>query len=143
MFICNECGRVTQESDAEFCHYCGSDKGTDVEPAMMPQGYEPISANGGGVIYADKSKLRRIPIALMLAFIPGLFDIFGLGHLVIGRWVKAIAFLALSGGFYYLRFMSGWDMLIPYLSVISIAIFVVQMVDLYNGFKRMLNDSVL
>ena len=143
MFICNECGRVTEDDGAEFCHFCGSDKGTTATPTMMPEGYEAVPIKAGGVVYADRSKLRRIPIALLLAFIPGLFDIFGLGHFVIGRWVKGAGFLALSGGHYYLKYMSGWDMLAPYLFVISLAIFVVQMVDLYNGFKKMLNDSVL
>ena len=143
MFICEECGRVTENPDADFCYHCGSDGGSRATQQMMPQGYQPVNVKGGGVVYADRNKLRRIPLSLLLALVPGLFDIFGLGHLIIGRWFRGAFFLALSGGYYYLRYMSGWEMLQPYLFVISLAIFVLQMVDLYNCYKVYLNDSVL
>ena len=143
MFICNECGRVTESSEADFCYHCGSSNGTMGSQNIVPEGFQPVMANGGGVIYADRSKLRRVPLALLLAFVPGLFDIFGLGHFVIGRWVRGSMFLASSAVYYYLRYMSGWDMLAPYLTIFSLALFVIQMVDLYNGFKKVLNESIL
>ena len=143
MFICTECGRVTDSPDAEFCYHCGSDKGTIGTHNIVPEGYQPIQANGGGVIYADRTKLRRVPLALLLAFVPGLFDIFGLGHFVIGKWGRGLGFLALSGGYYYVKYMSGWEMILPYLFVLSLGVFVLQMIDLYGCFKKLLNDSIL
>ena len=143
MFICEECGRVTDSPDADFCYHCGSNKGSTAMQNMIPPSYQPIQANGGGVVYADKSKLRKIPLALILAFVPGLFDIFGLGHFIIGRWARGLGFLAISGGYYYVKYFSGWDMILPYLFVLSLGVFVVQMIDLYNGFKKLLNDSII
>lgn len=143
MFICHECGRVTDSDDAEFCHYCGSSKGSKAAKTSVPEGFQPMAANGGGVIYADKGKLRRIPLALILAFIPGLFDIFGLGHFVVGKWARGLGFLSISAVFIYVSRYSGWDMIHPYLFLISLAIFVVQMVDLYGCFKKILSESVM
>lgn len=153
MFVCSECGRVTNDPDAEFCVFCGSEKGTKTAETNIPEGFQPISNNMGGVVYADAAKLRKIPFALMLALIPGFLDIYGLGHLFIGKWLRGAVFLAASGGIYYTRYAfggyrwtlspSGWEVSLDMvLLILSLVVFVIQLFDLFKCFKETMNESI-
>lgn len=140
---CTECGRVSDDSDNDFCIYCGSKKVVAFEQPQFPNGSQPYINGSGEVVYMDMKEARKMPIALILAFLPGLIDIYGLGHIFIGRWVRGFLFLAASGVILYIRYMSGLDQLQPYMFSISIVLFVIQMLDLHFCFKKMMGGSYL
>ena len=87
MHVCTECGHVSDE-DMEFCPRCGSIKGANIDEEQMPPGFKVVSSPSGTII--TRVDVRRIRLALMLALLPGIVDIFGLGHIVMGKYIRGI-----------------------------------------------------
>ena len=116
--ICNGCGNEIEDG-ADFCYTCGAwaknafvlnDEGTVL--------YSNRCLNCGGDLpreaefcpycgaKADESQIRlrtRSPglsktdvLAILLAVVPGFFNIFGLGQIVQRRWSKAFIFITLT-----------------------------------------------
>lgn len=121
--ICHDCGYEIPE-DMEFCPHCGCmrDKATPVSENGTPIHVCPSC----GTVYGPGDQFcgscgSRIPetpmyaaypaprmrrngvLALVLAFIPGFFNIFGLGHFVMRQWSKGVMFLAISLILFYVN----------------------------------------
>ena len=142
MFICDECGKVTKTPGLCFCPYCGSEKGKKTDDKFVPEGYVPMMSPKG-IMFTNQKRLRKIPIALLLGFIPGLMDVFGLGHLLIGKWFRGLLFLASSAAILYFRYFSEYQVDSMYILVASLLLFMVQLLDLYNCLKDYFNKSVI
>ncbi|MGN1045044.1 MAG: hypothetical protein ACI4Q9_03715 [Candidatus Methanomethylophilaceae archaeon] len=131
MFVCFDCGSST-DSDMGFCPRCGSYNVHAVNDADVKDGRDTVAVAGGKVMIVDKKTVRLTFFALMLAFIPGLMNVFGIGHLVLKKWVKGILYLCSSAAYFYLMYFSGYDLPVLYLTMATLVIFVVQMVDIYK-----------
>ena len=138
MHICTECGRVSDE-DYDFCPHCGSTKGANVDPALIPPQFKVVNSPQGTFIV--KQSMRRIKLALLLSLLPGIFNIFGLGHLVMGRYVKGVAFLACSAFYHYEKYTEYFGLDYWYLFGFCMAVFLVQMLDMFRIIKRELGIS--
>lgn len=146
-FICHDCGYEIP-GDMDFCPRCGCMKGsaTPVDDNGMPTGtcptcgadIEPGAAycrSCGAkapetVSYPPRATSKGMA-ALMLALIPGIFNIFGLGHFVLGRWSRGAMFLAIS---VILLYMNGWQLfttnVVMYL--VSLAVYFYQALDIFR-----------
>ena len=133
MHICTECGRVHQE-DLDFCPHCGSTKGGNVDPALIPPEFRIV--NGPRGPYVAKVDTRRFYIALALALIPGVFDIFGLGHIVMRRYLSGIGFLCCTALAYYERFTHHFGVDSTILFIATLAVLVLQMWDIFRIIRR-------
>lgn len=148
-YICSQCGSVMEDQD-EFCHRCGAAK---VHAYYLNVGDETVCFNCGTKLPADSifcsdcgSLLKQaIPVskdrygivqtvtAMMFAFIPGIFDIFGLGHFILGKWTRGLAFLSCSVAIYLADRYLVLDTTMEYtLVVLCTVLFIVQMLDLYR-----------
>jgi len=116
MKVCQQCGTEVFDGE-EFCYSCGY-IGEPVECT-----HEPM----------DKNKEWA---ALLLALIPGIFDIFGLGQLYLRSYLKAGLFLAssiilyIAGSYYGVK-----DDNIVYMGV-TMAIFMIQAMDVMNTIRH-------
>ena len=86
MHVCTECGRVNDE-DSEFCFHCGSVKGANIDPELIPPQFRIVSNDRGTFIV--RMDVRMVRIALLLALLPGILNIFGLGHLALRKYVSS------------------------------------------------------
>lgn len=145
-YICHDCGNEIPD-DMDFCPRCGGlkEKSTPVDDnSGMPLGVCPKCGAriGFGDSYCGscgaalpqiqilRPKMRKCGgVAMILALIPGFFNIFGLGHLLLKSWSKGFMFIALTLIMFYVNGMS----LMPtslVLSFISVAIYFYQAMDL-------------
>lgn len=116
--ICPECGNEIPE-DSEFCYICGRKKDNtlriDDSGKVVPPGEDVCQACGNELMPDDlfckhckqptqrmrgltfKPKMRKYGwIGILLAAIPGLFGVFGLGHIYFRRWGRAALFLIIT-----------------------------------------------
>jgi hypothetical protein len=80
---------------------------------------------------AGAAEERQHFVALMLAVVPGMFHVFGLGHIFLGRWIKG-AILA-AGGLvllYLFGIYGGNAQYLQWLTAADLAIYTVQFLDL-------------
>jgi len=126
MHICTECGRVCDE-DLDFCPSCGSKKGANVDPSLIPDEFKIRDTPKGRVIVRED--FRRLRISLMLALFPGILDIFGLGHLFTRQYLKGLAFMSVSVFYYAERLTRYFGLSETTLIVISVAVFILQALD--------------
>ena len=133
MHICTECGRVHQE-DLDFCPHCGSTKGGNVDPELIPPEFKIV--NGPKGAYVVRQDVRRIRLALALALIPGVFDIFGLGHLLLGKYFRGLWYLCCSGIVYYERFTGYFGVESTYMFVITLALLIIQLFDIFHVIRK-------
>jgi TM2 domain-containing membrane protein YozV len=116
MKICRQCGTEIFDGE-EFCYSCGN-IGEPVECT-----HEPMN------------KSNRW-IALLLALIPGFFDVFGLGQLYLRSYFKAGLFLTISVVMYFAVPHYGVEKdSITYIGA-TMAIFLVQAMDVMNTIRR-------
>jgi len=78
MAYCDKCGNELQPG-AQFCNKCG--KPFNADPIAPQVEFRPLPDTG-------KSKT----LALLLAIIPGLFGIWGIGQIYLGKLGKGILF---------------------------------------------------
>jgi hypothetical protein len=146
-WICSECGR-TEYGDIGFCTGCG---------ALRADGTEhPVCKNCGSVLAEGTSYCgscsrpvnaygaagdRRHFLALIFAVVPGMFDIFGLGHIFLGKWIRGLALALSSMALMYLKgiYIDNFEYL-KWLAVVSVVIYTVQFLDLM--FSRGLREKV-
>lgn len=133
MHVCTECGRVCDE-DMDFCPACGSTKGANIDPAFIPPEFKVVENPRGKVIV--RVSIVRIRLALMLSLLPGIIDIFGLGHLVMKKYLRAAALMACSAFYYYERFTEYFGIDYWYLIGFTIVVFVLQMLDMFRLIKQ-------
>lgn len=145
--MCSECGKEVPD-DMDFCPYCGSNKGFVV---MGQNGgfsftclscgasYNPGDAYCGscGTALPSTDNLR-VPMptmrkngmaAFLLALIPGLFNVFGLGHLLMRSYARGAMFLVISLVVWYLNDWSIYSSSIL-LMILEVAVFFYQVMDL-------------
>ncbi|MBO4797924.1 MAG: zinc ribbon domain-containing protein [Candidatus Methanomethylophilaceae archaeon] len=143
IYICPECGsRIDENSD--FCCRCGCLKskarvldsgsvsglkcpgcGAEVARGEMFCGNCGSPLNAVSPLNFDKSSA----IAFVLAFVPGLFSVYGLGHLFLREWIRGLMFLSMTGIYWYVVYASGRSLVIE---IISIGIFLYQMMDIFR-----------
>lgn len=120
IFVCSECGKEIPEG-MDFCPFCGRMK--DSALCFDDKGnYVPsVCSNCGAVIEDGASfcikcgaKVQEpvVPVrltlrkngmlALMLGLIFGIFNIYGIGHLVMKKWSRGLMFLAMSAVMFYI-----------------------------------------
>ena len=80
--------------------------------------------------------MKRIYIALALALIPGVLDIFGLGHFVLKKYLSGLAFLSCTILAYYERFTGYFGVDETIMFVATLAVLILQMWDVFRIIKR-------
>lgn len=133
MHICTECGRVCDE-DMDFCPHCGSTKGGNVDPEMIPPQFRIV--NGPTGPYVAKVNVNKIRLALALALIPGIFDIYGLGHFIMGRYIRGAAFLCCTVAAYYERFTGYFGIDTTVMFVATLVVLIIQIFDVFRIIKK-------
>lgn len=147
-YICHDCGYEIP-GDMEFCPRCGClrEKSTPVDDnSGMPLGVCPScgAKTSFGDVYCGscgatlpqiqmvRPKMRKYgTVAMVLALIPGFFNLFGLGHLVLRSWSKGLMFLALTVILFYVNGMT----LIPtsfLMSMVCVLVYLYQAMDLFR-----------
>lgn len=112
--VCPQCGAARSLTD-EFCGACGAKL-----PSLST--YRPYI----------RPKLRKNgALALMLALIPGFFNVFGLGHLVLRQWSRGAMFLAMSVLVWYL---TDWKLYTDdlFVTMIHILVYFYQAMDIFR-----------
>ncbi len=124
---CSECGNEIPES-MDFCPHCGCLKSksipideSGVTVAICPDCGHEISPSdsfcgncGADLSHCHAPQPIRYPVmrkhavlAIVLATIPGFFNIYGLGHFVLGKWSRGCMFLVMSAVMWYIN---GWQL---------------------------------
>ncbi len=152
-YICHDCGNEIPE-DMDFCPRCGcmANKSTPIDDSGYPMNVCP----GCGAVFAPgdrfcgscgarlpdqatmvqpfyRPKLRRNGMAaILLALIPGFFNVFGLGHLLLRQWSRGCMFLALGLLMWY---FNGWSFVSTsfLMAMMSIAVFFYQAMDVLRA----------
>lgn len=151
---CMECGSAV-EPDADFCYRCGSRRIMDVRTAdnrvVMEPGHCPYCGHDnipeakfcascgrriGEFEYtrAPKTQISSYEfLIIMAALVPGLFNVFGLGHLLAKRYSRGIMYLVISAVFLYIRFASGTlvNSTIILLEIIGVVIYLKQAMEIF------------
>lgn len=136
MHICTECGRVS-DRDLDFCEFCGSKKGANVDPALIPPEFGIAETPRGRIIVRED--LRKLRLSLILALFPGIFNVFGLGHLLTKRYLKGIPLLGISVLYYAERITGYFGVPELLLIGLSIACFAYQAFDQMTYVKKKLS----
>jgi DNA-directed RNA polymerase subunit RPC12/RpoP len=135
-YRCSECGS-TVPNDADFCFSCGADKSklyrddpSGTEIAYCPQCGEPVRT------LSFSRPVKNAFLALAAGIIPGFVDVHGIGHLVLGKYRRAAVFLGLSAVINLMKYMfmfgGGPAFLYYTFTFLSLTVFLVQMLDLFN-----------
>ena len=119
-YICSECGSEIPEGE-DFCSRCGALKSKAIVTDDNGNFNANVCPNCGaptvpgenfcgscGAAIANPSVVQMKPVknawlALGLALIPGFFNVYGLGHLVLRKWSRGIMFLAISAILFFAR----------------------------------------
>ncbi|MCQ2070053.1 MAG: hypothetical protein MJZ68_02870 [archaeon] len=158
-YFCGECGSVYEE-DSDFCYVCGAlrssaialdDSGNQLSknrfcPECGAETVDGVCSNCKTSVEPVRQQfIRKRPtridyIAMALAIIPGAFDLFGLGHLVLRKWSRAFMYLSISAVFLYFKFFIAsvptvWTYII---SILGFVIYMKQAFEIigrsYGGF---------
>ena len=107
---CLECGGVV-EPGADFCYTCGSRRVIDVDPEtnriILPKGHCPYCGhdNEPDARFCGSCDLTAKDWIIMLAtLLPGAFNVFGIGHIILKKYSRAAVYLVISAIILYLRF---------------------------------------
>ena len=144
-YICPECGSEIPEEN-EFCEHCGclrskalrTDDQGNFDTTRCPNCGEPITGDENFCGACGAALVKQNPMVMMkpakyawvafaLALIPGFFNIFGLGHLVLKKWSRAFMFLALSVILYIVGPALG-----TFSIFIEVGVFMFQLMDIMN-----------
>jgi RNA polymerase subunit RPABC4/transcription elongation factor Spt4 len=117
---CLECGKDLP-ADAEFCPFCG---------APSDKSQVPITVG------SRTSSFVRI-LSIILAVVPGFFNIFGLGQIVQRRWAKAFTFICITVLLLYLApSMMSTSNGRMVLTFIQLGVFFFSLMDVFRGNYR-------
>lgn len=149
IFVCSECGKEIPEG-MDFCPYCGCMKTTALRfddngnyaPSVCTNCGAPIEDGaaycikcGSGVqqpVVPVRLTMRKNGMfALMLGLIFGIFNIFGIGHLLLKKWSRGLMFLAMGMVIFYIdpHFLSSSSFLTM---VLRMMLFMYQSLDLLS-----------
>lgn len=119
--ICAECGSEIPDGSG-FCYHCGRDAkdAFNIEGATRGTYTNIPSGNGSGNCgscgpgYAQSVIVRprlvkNAWIGIALALVPGMFNIFGLGHLFYKKWGRGLMYLIISVPLFYMEYMVKLD----------------------------------
>ena len=128
-YTCPDCGNIVPQ-DSDFCHRCGKMVGPDVlrdehrgdiatESVCSRCGREfppneMFCKNCGNLNKPSMNIVRpkispRGKMGVLLAAIPGMLGIFGLGHLFLKRRMRAAVFFLISFLLYYLWYTNEFN----------------------------------
>jgi DNA-directed RNA polymerase subunit RPC12/RpoP len=149
-YRCSECGS-TVPNDADFCFSCGADKSklyrddpSGTEIAYCPKCGVRVDADVGNCPQCGEPvrtlsfsrPVKNAFLALAAGIIPGFVDVHGIGHLVLGKYRRAAVFLGLSAVINLMKYMfmfgGGPAFLYYTFTFLSLTVFLVQMLDLFN-----------
>lgn len=146
-YICGECGAEIPD-DMDFCPRCGCVKEKayrvgDSSAAVCPSCGNPVGPADlfCGVCGTKLNPVAQFPnipapvmrkhgyAAILLAFIPGFFNIYGLGHLVMRKWSRGLMFMAMGLIIWYIN---GWQLASSssLVMILNIAVFFYQAIDI-------------
>ncbi len=152
---CLECGSEV-EPGADFCYACGSRRVVEVRPdsnrVVMEPGHCPFCGHDndpqakfctscgrriGEFEYVPRlvKRLSSMDFAiLMAALVPGLFNVFGLGHLLAKKYSRAAVYLVISAVFLYIRYSVDLSEVstIIILELIGIVIYLKQSMEIFS-----------
>ena len=125
--VCPEC-RYEVPADSDFCYYCGrkvriveetmgedtscenntcSRCGNVISPDdILCKGCGNVVIGGTGVKVIRPQLSKQGKLGILLAVIPGILGIFGIGHLFFKKWPRAMMFLAISFFMHYIWYTS-------------------------------------
>lgn len=120
--ICAECGSEIPEGSS-FCYHCGRDAkdAYDIEDPgqgtyssrVCDSGCQTCSSCGPGPysqsIVIRPRLVKNAWIGIILAVVPGFFNIFGLGHIFYRKWGRGLMYLVISVPLFYLEYMVRLD----------------------------------
>jgi len=113
--VCMFCGSELRKG-AQFCQSCG----------------KPVSVSMPGMGMYRPKLTSRDYLAMGLAFLPGAFGLFGLGHLILKRWPRAAMYLAMSAVILYIEYgtfgLSSTDSFL--VEMLSFMIYLVQCMEI-------------
>ena len=151
---CLECGSEV-EPGADFCYTCGSRRVIDVDAetnrVIMPQGHCPFCGHDndpdakfcgscgkriGDFEYVgnyNRDLTVKDWIIMMVTLLPGAFNIFGLGHIILKRYSRAAVYLIISAVLLYIRFtMAGMSMsTLIMIEVIGLVVYLKQAFEVF------------
>ncbi len=145
---CGECGNEIP-ADMEFCPTCGSyrNKAINVDDKGMVVRACPSCGReyNSGDVYCGACghelpdarptialrQRKNASIAIMLALIPGFFNIFGLGHFVLKNYARGMMFLVIG---IVIMYINGWQLFSTsfFISVIHIGMYLYQCMDIMH-----------
>lgn len=146
MYICSECGSQIPE-DSDFCYHCGAlrtkalqmDDSGHMEMGKCYSCGEPVKGEeyfcskcGAPLVKATQPHLVKYGmLAIFMAAIPGFFNIFGLGHLVLKQWSRGIMFMVMGALLWWIEpgYMMSGDL---FIMMLRIGVFFYQMMDIYR-----------
>ena len=106
MKVCRQCGTEVFEEDG-FCSRCGyNGVMLDIDVSTVPV-----------------SKSTRM-VAMLLAILPGLVNVFGIGHLFLGRYIRAGILLMITAALFLTSGYIPEDWKYPFLILIFVIYFV-------------------
>lgn len=123
---CFKCGAAIGKDD-QYCMKCGASLSSS--PLSAPTRREPMT--------------WRSILAILLALIPGFFDIFGLGQLVQKRWGKAFIYISMTLILFYVEpaFLASKSAT-TLLMCLRLMIFIFQAMDVFKGNNRRASDGL-
>lgn len=146
-YICSECGSEIPD-DMDFCPRCGCvktkafrmDGDGRLSHARCPGcGHENSPGDTFCGHCGERLQTVAVPmvrmrkngtLALILALIPGFFNVFGLGHLLMRSWSRGAMYLAISAVLWYVDpWPFGSNMMIM---VISVMVYMFQAFDVFR-----------
>ncbi len=150
-----ECG-ADVDPQSDFCYVCGSRRVLEVNPAnnrvVMEKGHCPYCGHDnipdasfctscgrriGEFEYVARRNTKPTAvdyIAVLLSLIPGAFNIFGLGHLVLKKFSRGFMYLAMTAVVLYLKYATAnaaTSMLII-IEVIGLVIYLKQAMEIFS-----------
>ncbi len=160
-YICRECGNEI-DAGSDFCHYCGALKSNAIaiDDQGNPAGEEGKVCPVCGAVCPDGVKFcgkcgaslptetpqpfvphrltARDYIALAAGLIPGVVNIFGLGHLVMKKWSRGLMYLAISAVIIYIRWftpdLSGFMFVV--VEMIGFGVYIIQSLEVFALIMR-------
>ena len=160
-YVCTGCGNEIPEGQ-EFCYVCGTwsskalklnDEGTAIYSPrcftcgeVLPDGAEFCPKCGKradesqitvGMMKQARGYTFKDYLAIILAIIPGFFNIFGLGQIIQKRWSQAFVFISCTILLLYLSpsFMSSSNTTII-LIVMQLGLFLFSLMDVFKALRR-------
>lgn len=153
--FCMECGEQI-EPDAEFCYQCGSKRILTIDPrnnrVQLGKGECPYCGKlnypddkfcGGcgrriGTFEYTPYRQRRLTpkeiVIVFLAILPGAFNVFGIGHILLKKYSRAFMYVVISAVLLYVRWFSGplQTSTLIFIEIIGFVIFMKQSFEIIN-----------